>query len=173
MSPQKSNYDDRAEGKHEESRKFRSYVRDIGLALLLTVVPVVLVHWIRGISRFSLPSEQTNKSDERIQRKQQERREFRSYVWGIGLALLLTVVPFALVHWFPSIPRFSLFVVIGAFALVQMLVHFRFFLHIGFKQKREDLQLLLFSALLLTIMVAGTIWIMVSLAQRMAMPALS
>ena len=35
----------------------------------------------------------------------QERRDFRSYVWGIGLALLLTLVPFALVHWV-GIPRF-------------------------------------------------------------------
>lgn len=101
--------------------------------------------------------------------RQDERREFRSYVWGIGLALVLTVVPFALVQWV-AIPRFSLLIVIGAFALVQMLVHFRFFLHIGLKQKREDLQLILFSALLLFIMVAGTLWIMTNLAIRMGMP---
>lgn len=100
--------------------------------------------------------------------KQDEQREFRSYVWGIGLALLLTLVPFALVNWTP-LSRLTVLIVIGAFALLQMLVHFRFFLHIGFKQKREDLQLILFSALLLTIMVAGTIWIMTSLATRMAM----
>ena len=98
-----------------------------------------------------------------------ERREFQSCLWGIGLALLLTVVPFALVQW-TAVPRFPLLIVIGAFALVQMLVHFRFFLHIGFRKKREDLHLILFSALLLTIMVAGTIWIMASLATRMAMP---
>ncbi len=101
--------------------------------------------------------------------KQQERREFRSYVWGVGLALMLTVVPFALVHW-KVMPRSSLFVTIGAFALVQMVVHFHFFLHIGFKQKREDLQLILFSGMLLFIMVAGTIWIMADLAARMALP---
>lgn len=100
----------------------------------------------------------------------QERREFRSYVWGLSLALLLTVVPFALVHW-AGLPRLPLMIVIGVFALVQMLVHFRFFLHIGLRQNREDLQLILFSALLLTLMVAGTIWIMASLALRMAMPA--
>jgi cytochrome o ubiquinol oxidase operon protein cyoD len=97
--------------------------------------------------------------------------QFRSYAWGVGLAFLLSVVPFALVRWFSGSHRLSLFLIIGAFALVQMLVHFRFFLHIGFRQNREDLQLLLFSALLLTIMVAGTVWIMASLAQRMAMPA--
>jgi cytochrome o ubiquinol oxidase subunit IV len=115
-------------------------------------------------------SEQTSHYDVQAERNQEERRDFRSYVWGIGLALLLTLVPFALVHWI-DIPRFPLLIVIGAFALVQMLVHFRFFLHIGFKQKREDLQLILFSTLLLTIMVAGTIWIMASLALRMTMPA--
>ena len=98
----------------------------------------------------------------------EERKEFRSYVWGVGLALLLTLVPFALVQWM-AMPRLPMLIVIGAFALVQMLVHFRFFLHIGFRQKREDLQLIVFSALLLIIMVAGTIWIMASLAIRMAM----
>ncbi|MDQ6646146.1 MAG: cytochrome C oxidase subunit IV family protein [Pseudomonadota bacterium] len=109
-------------------------------------------------------------ADDRARLKHEERREFRSYVWGIGLALLLTLVPFALVHW-AAVSRRDLLIVIGSFALVQMLVHFHFFLHIGLKQKREDLQLILFSALLLTIMVAGTIWIMASLAARMAMPA--
>lgn len=111
-------------------------------------------------------SEQRDDCSDQLELEQQERREFRSYVWGIGLALLLTVVPFALVHEV-DIPRFPLLIVIGVFALVQMLVHFRFFLHIGFKQKREDLQLILFSTLLLTIMVAGTIWIMANLAMRM------
>ena len=99
----------------------------------------------------------------------EERQEFRSYIWGIGLALLLTLVPFALVHW-TSVPRVSLLFLIGAFAMAQMLVHFRFFLHLGFKGKREDLQLIVFSALLLTIMVAGTVWIMASLATRMGVP---
>ncbi|TAL85396.1 MAG: cytochrome-c oxidase [Rhodanobacter sp.] len=116
-------------------------------------------------------SEQAHTADETTERRQEERREFHSYVWGVGLALLLTAVPFALVHWTPGISRLSLLIVIGVFALVQMLVHFRFFLHIGFKQKREDLHLILFSALLLTIMVAGTVWIMASLATRMVLPA--
>jgi cytochrome o ubiquinol oxidase operon protein cyoD len=115
-------------------------------------------------------SDEPARNDEtRPERSAAERKEFRSYVWGIGLALLLTLVPFALVHW-AAMSRVSLLIVIGAFALVQMLVHFRFFLHIGFKGKREDLQLIVFSALLLTIMVVGTIWIMASLAMRMAIP---
>ena len=114
-------------------------------------------------------NEQTQNPARPMALKQQERHDFHSYVWGIGLALLLTLVPFALVHW-AGIPRLPLLIVIGVFALVQMLVHFRFFLHVSFRQKREDLHLILFSALLLTIMVAGTIWIMASLVVRMAMP---
>ncbi len=114
-------------------------------------------------------SEQAHNTDSRADLLHEERREFRTYIWGIGLALLLTLVPFALLHW-RALPRLPLLIVIGVFALVQMLVHFRFFLHIDFRHKREDLQLILFSALLLAIMVAGTVWIMASLALRMAMP---
>lgn len=110
-----------------------------------------------------------HRTRDQAERAQEERREFRSYVWGIGLALVLTVLPFALVQWNPGVARLPLLMVIGAFALVQMLVHFRFFLHIGFRQQREDLQLILFSALLLVIMVGGTIWIMASLGVRMAL----
>lgn len=102
--------------------------------------------------------------------RQQERREFRTYVWGVSLALLFTLVPFSLVHW-AGAARSTTLLLVGAFAVIQMLVHFRCFLHIGLTQKREDLLLIVFSAVLLTIMVAGTIWIMASLAMRMAMPA--
>lgn len=103
---------------------------------------------------------------------EEERRDFRSNVWGIALALALTLVPFALVHW-AGVRRFPLLIVIGAFALAQMVVHLRFFLHISFTEKREDLQLILFSTLVLIIMVGGTVWIMGSLALRMAMPGQS
>ena len=99
----------------------------------------------------------------------EERRDFRSYAWGIALALLLTLVPFALVHW-AGVRPFPPLIVIGVFAVVQMIVHFRFFLHISFSQKREDLQLILFSTLVLIIMVGGTVWIMGSLALRMVIP---
>lgn len=72
--------------------------------------------------------EQTRDGGDAASRKLEERKEFHSYVWGIALALMLTLVPFALVHW-AAMPGLSLLSVIGAFALVQMVVHFRFFLH--------------------------------------------
>ena len=103
--------------------------------------------------------------------QQKRRHEFRSYCRGLGIALALTVVPFALVHW-SMLPHRWLLVAIGVFAFAQIVAHFRFFLHIDFsKQKREDLQLILFSTLLLLIMGGGTIWIMASLASRMRMHA--
>ena len=113
-----------------------------------------------------MSDEPTRNIESRTERGAEELKEFRSYVWGLGLALMLTLVPFALAHW-TALPRASLLIVIGALALAQMLVHFRFFLYIGFGQKREDLQLILFSTLLMAIMVGGTIWIMASLALRM------
>ena len=87
-------------------------------------------------------------------------------MWGFGLALILTLVPFALVQW-QATTRGSLLIIIAVLAMVQTVVHFRFFLHLGRKRKREDLLLVLFSTSLLIIMVAGTIWIMANLAERM------
>lgn len=99
--------------------------------------------------------------------QREAKRELRSYMWGIGLALATTLPPFALVYW-SALSRFWLLVAIGGFAVVQIVVHFRFFLHIDLsKQKREDLQLILFSALILVLMGGGTIWIMANLALRM------
>lgn len=96
----------------------------------------------------------------------QERRDFRNYLWGFIAALALTLAPFTLVNWH-VLPRFGVLVAIGALAILQLLVHFRCFLHIRLNQRRDDLQLIVFSALLLIIMIGGTMWIMTSLALRM------
>lgn len=95
------------------------------------------------------------------------RRELRSYIWGFALALLLTVAAFGLVA-FRVLSGTTLMTTIGILALVQIAIHFRFFLHIDLsRQKREDLQLILFTGLLVLIMVAGSLWILTSLDQRM------
>lgn len=95
------------------------------------------------------------------------RGELRQYLIGFVLALALTVVPFALVAW-GGLSFGMALSVIGALAVIQVIVQFRYFLHIDLSaQKREDLHLILFTVLLLTIMAAGTIWIMANLAVRM------
>lgn len=94
------------------------------------------------------------------------KRELRGYLVGYGLAIALTLVPFGLVNW-RGLSQYGLYVAIGACALTQIVIHFRFFLHIDPpRQKVDDLQLILFSGLLLFFMIAGTIWIMTSLATR-------
>ncbi|HET9107292.1 MAG TPA: cytochrome C oxidase subunit IV family protein [Steroidobacteraceae bacterium] len=93
-------------------------------------------------------------------------RELRQYLWGYGLAVLLTLLPFGLVNW-AALREYGLYVGIGACALAQVIVHFRCFLHIDPpRQNTDDLHLILFSGLLLFFMIAGTIWILSSLAAR-------
>ena len=94
-------------------------------------------------------------------------RELRSYIYGLVLALILTGVPFGLVYW-AAIPAFWIFIAIGVLAVIQVIVHVRFFLHIDPpRQKADDLHLMLFSALILMLMAGGTIWILANLATRM------
>ena len=95
------------------------------------------------------------------------RRELKSYQIGYALAVALTAIPFALVAlgWTATA---TLLIAIAAFGLVQIVVHFRFFLHIDLSQsKRDDLQLILFTALIIGLMVGGTLWILFNLKMRM------
>ncbi len=93
--------------------------------------------------------------------------ELRSYLIGFGLAVLLTAIAFGAVlvgEW----PRATVRWIIAGTAVVQVIVHFRFFLHIDLsKSKSDDLQLILFSFLILAMMVGGTIWILANLQARM------
>ena len=94
-------------------------------------------------------------------------REVRSYIVGYGGALVLTGGAFALVRWQQLSPGTTLATVL-ALALVQVVVHFRFFLHVSFKRSaRDDLQLILFSTLIVALMAAGTLVILTNLRHRM------
>lgn len=95
------------------------------------------------------------------------RRDLRTYIWGLVLALTLTAAPFALVYWHAMAPS-SLLIAIGVFALVQALVHFRCFLHINPPRENVDkLLLVLFTVMILIMMVGGTIWVLGNLHARM------
>ncbi|CAM4016966.1 cytochrome o ubiquinol oxidase subunit IV [Palleronia rufa] len=100
-------------------------------------------------------------------RNEEERAERRFYFIGLILSVLLTVASFASVMT-GLLPRAWIFPTLVILALTQIVVHLRVFLHIDLsRQKREDLQLLLFTILLLSIMAFGTLWIMASLSARM------
>jgi cytochrome o ubiquinol oxidase operon protein cyoD len=93
----------------------------------------------------------------------------KSYVTGFVLALILTAIPFALVAANP-LPRAATLVIIAVAAIIQVLVHLRYFLHLDLTSTpRENLLAILFAAILIIIMVGGSFWIMLDLQHRMSM----
>jgi len=90
-----------------------------------------------------------------------------SYITGFVLALALTAVPFWLVATH-RLPPFTTLVVIAVLAVIQVVVHLRFFLHIDLKSTtRANLVALVFAAFLILVMVGGSLWIMLDLNARM------
>ena len=89
----------------------------------------------------------------------------RTYIIGYVIALALTAAAFAVVWWPITIAPFAIVLVL---ALVQAIVQFRFFLHISLAEStRDDLQLILFSTLIIALMVSGTLVILFNLHSRM------
>ena len=94
-------------------------------------------------------------------------RELRTYMTGFVLALVLTVIPFGVVY-FRMLPVAATIAVIAIAAIVQVLVHLRYFLHIDLKSTpKENLLSLAFAGFLIFVMVGGTLWIMFDLHYRM------
>jgi cytochrome o ubiquinol oxidase subunit IV len=92
----------------------------------------------------------------------------KSYLTGFALALILTAIPFGLVAT-AALPRLPMLIVIAVAAIIQVLVHLRYFLHLDLTTTpRENLLAILFAAILILIMVGGSFWIMLDLHHRMA-----
>lgn len=145
-------------GGERNRRKFKDYLRAMGIGLSAAVIGIVL-----GRALVQVRATAAALRD----REAQYRHELHTYVWGYVLALVLTLVPFGLVYW-SAMARPALYLAIGAFAIAQAIVHFRCFLHIDPpRQNTDDLHLILFSSLLLFFMVGGTVWILANLATRM------
>ena len=86
---------------------------------------------------------------------------YRAYLTGFILALILTAIPFAFV-WAEAL------LIIAVTAVVQMLVHMYYFLHLNLRTTpRDNLLALGFAAVLIFILVGGTLWIMFDLHYRM------
>ncbi|HTX06266.1 MAG TPA: cytochrome o ubiquinol oxidase subunit IV [Steroidobacteraceae bacterium] len=82
----------------------------------------------------------------------------KSYIVGFALAIALTLVPFGLVmsHAAIGVPP-----IIAVFALAQIIVHVVYFLHVDrSEEQRWNLTALLFTAIVLCIILGGSIWIM-------------
>ncbi len=93
----------------------------------------------------------------------------RSYLIGFVLAVILTAIPFYLVYTHALPPSRIVWVIAGA-AVLQILVHLHFFLHINFTTTpKENLIAVAFTALLIFLMVGGSFWVMIDLHSRMAL----
>jgi cytochrome o ubiquinol oxidase subunit IV len=83
-----------------------------------------------------------------------------SYLIGLGLATLLTVVSFFIAGttlvWGPSIP-----VALAVLAMAQMGVHLAFFLHITTgPDNLNNVMALAFGVLIVFLLIVGSLWIM-------------
>jgi cytochrome o ubiquinol oxidase operon protein cyoD len=88
-------------------------------------------------------------------------------VTGLALALVLTLAAFLFV-WVKPVTGGAGLSVLAGLAVVQMLVHLRYFLHMGWRNGKRDINLaVILAVVVICIMVGGTIWIMHNLDMRM------
>jgi cytochrome o ubiquinol oxidase subunit IV len=100
-------------------------------------------------------------------RTDEGRAGLRSYVTGALLALALTLAPFSMVMSGSASGTITVAVIFG-FALIQIVVHLVFFLHMnGSSDQHWNLMAFLFTVLVVSIMVGGSYWIMYHLDHSM------
>lgn len=91
----------------------------------------------------------------------------KHYMIGFILAIVLTVISFAFVM-VDGVSKTTAVIGLSAAAILQMLVHLHYFLHLDRSSaQRWNVIALAFTALLLFIFVAGTLWVMYTLNSRM------
>jgi cytochrome o ubiquinol oxidase operon protein cyoD len=94
-------------------------------------------------------------------------RALGTYLIGLGLATLLTIVSFFIARttlvWQPSIP-----VALAVLAIAQMGVHLVFFLHITTGPDNvNNVMALAFGVLIVLLVITGSLWIMAHMNQNM------
>ena len=90
-----------------------------------------------------------------------------TYLTGFVLSVLLTGAAFALV-WLRPLPPAKIFEIIMGAALVQMFVHLTLFLHLNRSStQRWNVVVLAFAALIIIILIGGSLWIMTNANHNM------
>lgn len=95
--------------------------------------------------------------------------QLRGYLTGFVLSIVLTVIPFALVMFGQGgISRVAILIGISLAAIVQIVVHLHYFLHLDRSSEQSwNMQAILFTVLIIAIMILGSLWIMFDLYARM------
>ncbi|CAH1648986.1 cytochrome o ubiquinol oxidase subunit IV [Chelatococcus asaccharovorans] len=92
----------------------------------------------------------------------------RSYLVGFVLSVILTAVPFWLVMARPIASNEITAVAIMAFAVVQIVVHMIYFLHMDFHSEGGwTMMALIFTLVIVFIALSGSLWVMYHLDTNM------
>ncbi|MDE1166472.1 MAG: cytochrome o ubiquinol oxidase subunit IV [Pseudomonas sp.] len=87
----------------------------------------------------------------------------KSYVIGFVLSIILTAIPFGLVMY-GSLSKTATLVIVLAFAVIQVLVHLVYFLHLDRSAaQRENVTAFVFAGLVILLLVGLSLWIMFSI----------
>ena len=99
----------------------------------------------------------------------------RSYMIGFGLSVILTAIPFWLVMSGALHSKQETALTIMAFAVVQVVVHMVYFLHMNAKAEGGwNLLALMFTLVVVLIALSGSLWVMYHLnTNMMPMPDMS
>jgi cytochrome o ubiquinol oxidase operon protein cyoD len=91
----------------------------------------------------------------------------KSYAIGFILSVILTVIPFGLVMY-PSLPKDMTVLIVVAFAVIQVVVHLYYFLHLDTSEaQRSNVSAGLFTAVVIALLVGLSLWIMFSIHTNM------
>ncbi len=91
----------------------------------------------------------------------------KSYLIGFVLAVVLTVIPFAIVMT-GGFPRGFAIAAIAVLGVLQILVHLKFFLHMdNSSENRWNVSAFAFTVLVIAIIVAGSLWILYNMNRHM------
>ncbi|CAI8799632.1 MULTISPECIES: cytochrome o ubiquinol oxidase subunit IV [Pseudomonas] len=91
----------------------------------------------------------------------------KSYVIGFILSVILTAIPFGLVM-FPSMPKDITIMIVVALAVIQVVVHLVYFLHMDRSaEQRSNVSTFLFTAMVIALLVGLSLWIMFSIHTSM------
>jgi cytochrome o ubiquinol oxidase operon protein cyoD len=92
----------------------------------------------------------------------------RDYVIGFILSVVLTAIPFWLVMSGAIADKQATAMVIMAFAVVQIVVHMIYFLHMNTKSENGwTVMALIFTIILVVIALSGSLWVMYHLNHNM------
>jgi cytochrome o ubiquinol oxidase operon protein cyoD len=92
----------------------------------------------------------------------------KSYLTGFGLSVVLTAIPFWLVMSGILGNNQATALVIMAFAVVQIVVHMIFFLHMDTKSEGGwTMMALIFTTVIVAIALSGSLWVMYHLTTNM------